>query len=62
MKKYMILLATLALFSCKKQDKWLDVKSNKADIVPVTLDDFQALMDNDAVMNANYPGFGPAGF
>jgi len=58
MKKYMILLATLALFSCKKQDKWLDVKSNKADIVPVTLDDFQALMDNDAVMNANYPGLG----
>jgi len=58
MKKLMIIVTVLALFSCKKQDKWLDVKSNKADITPVTLEDFQALLDNDDVMNANYPGLG----
>ncbi len=58
MKKLMIIVATLALFSCKKQDQWLNVKSNKADITPVTLEDFQALLDNDNVMNGNYPGLG----
>lgn len=54
----MMIMAVLVLFSCKKQDKWLDVKSNKADITPVTLEDFQALLDNDNVMNNNYPAFG----
>ena len=47
--------------SCGKQDEWLDVKSNKADIIPSTLKDFQALLDNSNVMNANYPGLGIIG-
>ena len=46
---------------CSKQDQWLDVKSNKADIIPSTLKDFQALLDNSNVMNANYPGLGIIG-
>ncbi|WP_199117789.1 RagB/SusD family nutrient uptake outer membrane protein [Pedobacter sp. ASV28] len=51
----------ICLVSCKKQDRWLDVKSNKADIVPTTLTDFQALLDNDLIMNDNYPGLGILG-
>lgn len=44
------------MHSCKKQDEWLDVKSNKADIIPSTLNDFQALLDNNTIMNSNYSG------
>lgn len=49
-----------ALFlSCKKS--WLDVKSNKADVVPSSIKDLQALMDNDAVMNSNTAQIGFVG-
>lgn len=49
------------LFSCKKQESWLDKKSTKSDIVPVTLADFKSLLNNDYVMNADYPGLGIIG-
>ncbi len=58
MKNIIGMLAILALFSCKKQDEWLNAKSNKADVTPQTLADYRALLDNDDVMNANYPGLG----
>jgi hypothetical protein len=48
----------LALFfSCKKQEHWLDKKSNKSDAVPTTLEDFQALLDNANAMNQTYPSY-----
>lgn len=53
MKKIIYTITALLFFTaCKKQDQWLDVKSNKADIIPTTLKDFQALMDNNNVLNA----------
>ena len=62
MKKYILILITAANFiACKKQDEWLDVKSNKADVVPTTLMDLQAILDNDIVMNNNYPALGNIG-
>src|SRR5665647_2382877 len=58
MHMLIVFMAVLGLFSCEKQDEWLDVKSNKADITPVTLEDFQSLLANDDVMNNNYPALG----
>jgi tetratricopeptide (TPR) repeat protein len=49
---YLIVIATVfSIFSCKKQDNWLNVKNNKSDVTPQTLQDFQAVLDNDAVFN-----------
>ncbi|HEV8083699.1 MAG TPA: RagB/SusD family nutrient uptake outer membrane protein [Chitinophagaceae bacterium] len=59
--KYLIIVSVLFFLSCKKQDAWLDKKSNKADVVPVTIADFQAILDNDEIMNADYPSLGLIG-
>ena len=40
-----------SLFSCKKQDEWLDIKSSKGNVTPSTLKNYQALMDYDVFMN-----------
>jgi hypothetical protein len=62
MKKYIVIvIASIFLISCKKQENWLDIKSNKTDIIPVTLDDFESLLNNDRVMNGYYPGLGIIG-
>ncbi|WP_345951204.1 RagB/SusD family nutrient uptake outer membrane protein [Mucilaginibacter sp. PAMB04274] len=37
--------------ACKKQDEYLDIKRNKTDVTPKTLEDFQAVLDNNQVMN-----------
>lgn len=47
---YLFLSAAL-LLSCEKEDKWLDIKAVKSDVVPETLADFQALLDNTSIMN-----------
>ncbi len=63
-KIYIIVLSVLLLVintSCKKQDDWLDKKNNKADFIPTTLKDFQALLDNSDVMNTFYPTIGLLG-
>lgn len=52
--------AALLMASCKKQDEWLDVKRNKSDVVPKTLKDFQALLDNNG-MYSNYISLGLLG-
>ncbi|WCT14427.1 RagB/SusD family nutrient uptake outer membrane protein [Mucilaginibacter jinjuensis] len=60
MKRYqtvILLLIGLAAFSCKKQ---LDVKSSSALEVPVTIADFQSLMDNNNVMTQIWPFAGIA--
>ena len=55
MKRNYILLGLLLLqmSSCKK---WLDVKSNIADVTPTTLEDYQALADNDRTNNGGSSG------
>lgn len=62
MKNYIIFfISVVFLISCKKQESWLDKKSNKSDIVPLTIDDFKSLLNNDNVLNADYPGIGIIG-
>src|SRR5574340_768192 len=62
MKNYIVFfISVVFLFSCKKQESWLDKKSNKSDIVPLTIDDFKSLLNNDNVLNADYPGIGIIG-
>ncbi len=60
--KLMLMLAypcLLCLVSCEKSD-WYDVKSNKSYVVPSTLDNFQAILDNYFI-NQNFPAFGEIG-
>ncbi|QEM03717.1 RagB/SusD family nutrient uptake outer membrane protein [Mucilaginibacter rubeus] len=45
------IMALICCFSCKKQDDWLNIKNNKSDVTPQTLQDFQAILDNDVVFN-----------
>ncbi|MBB5440080.1 hypothetical protein HDC92_003778 [Pedobacter sp. AK017] len=52
-KLFLILLLVVKLTSCKKQDEWLNKKSNKSDIIPTTIADFQTILNNDILMNAS---------
>ncbi|HVT83990.1 MAG TPA: RagB/SusD family nutrient uptake outer membrane protein [Chitinophagaceae bacterium] len=54
----MIIATVLLLASCKK---YLDEKSDKSLVVPATLQDVQALLDNYSTMNATYPYIGSQG-
>ncbi len=47
--------ATIILFACSCKKNILDVKSDKSLLVPTTLNDFQALLDNIITMNGT-PG------
>ena len=58
MKKILLFIFIVATAtSCNKHD-WLDVKSNKSDLVPKSFSDLQAILDNTEVMNFNYPELG----
>ena len=61
-KSFAIIIATITInISCKKQqDDFLNVKANNYDVTPKTLADFQALLDNDAIMNNSYSELGLA--
>jgi starch-binding outer membrane protein, SusD/RagB family len=50
MKVYHIFILCLGLFSCNKKE-FLDEKPRSDLFVPTTLEDFQALLDNDVAMN-----------
>lgn len=58
---YFIFIAVVFLFGCKKQNKWLDEKRQQSDIVPSTLTDYQAILDNTLSMNAVFPTIGQIG-
>lgn len=60
MKRYscLIIIISILFYSCRKEEEWFDVKSTKSDVVPATLKDFQALLDNSTLMNTNYPSLG----
>lgn len=47
----------LSLSSCQDTD-WLDIKRSKADVMPETLADFQAILDNHLVVNLTCPVLG----
>ena len=56
--RYLLLLLTFVLVSsCKK---YLDVKPDKALVVPETLEDCENILANFGVMNSNYPSDGEA--
>lgn len=58
MKKiFQCILIVITAISCNKHD-WLDVKSNKSDLIPKSLNDLQSILDNTDVMNFNYPELG----
>jgi hypothetical protein len=61
MKLINFMMLVVFFASCRKQTEWLDIKSSKADITPSTWGDFQALLDNDQVMNTGYPSLGVLG-
>src|SRR5690349_12637150 len=53
----LLLLSALLQLSCKKS--WLDAKSDTSLVVPSTLKDFQALLDNSSnTFNVDQPAFG----
>jgi starch-binding outer membrane protein, SusD/RagB family len=49
---YTIILSILLVVSCKKSS-YLDAKSDQALVVPESLSDFQAILDNNDYMNGN---------
>jgi starch-binding outer membrane protein, SusD/RagB family len=53
LKYYHLFILLILLVSCKKD--FLDAKSDKKLVVPSTLSDFQALLDNSDIMNSWMP-------
>ncbi|MBE9598012.1 RagB/SusD family nutrient uptake outer membrane protein [Pedobacter sp. MC2016-24] len=43
---------------CKKQNEWLELKNNKSSVVPETLADFQAILDNSNPFVDSYTTIG----
>lgn len=63
MKKYRIVFYSMVfilLIQCIGCKKYLDVKSDNSLVIPSTLNDLQALLDDASNMNYNTPGFGGA--
>jgi len=58
-KYYHLLLLLLLFISCKKD--FLEAKPDKKMVVPSTLQDFQALLDNTDIMNSWMPYLGEIG-
>lgn len=58
---WILALASMVIFSCKKQDKWLDVKRSVGDITPQTASDFQAILDYNTLINKHFTNIGLIG-
>jgi hypothetical protein len=54
-----ILIASVSFSSCKKD--WLDGKPNKSLVIPTTVADYQALLDNTDEINQNQPSLSMVG-
>lgn len=54
-------LVYFCVVSCQKQEAWLDNKSNKSDVIPSTISEYQALLDNEQIMNIGFPSIGIQG-
>lgn len=57
---HIILIGMVTAISCQKQNDWLDAKRQRSDIVPATLEDFQAILDNTN-MYSIFPMIGQIG-
>lgn len=61
MRKLLCILWTMSgailMASCDKQNAWLDVKSNKSDVILSTAKDYQAVLDGLTTFNLNQPNF-----
>ena len=56
------LLLSIITQSCNKQNEWLDIKPNKSDVTPSTIENYQALLDaSDGPLNSSTPGIGLVG-
>ncbi|AOM80996.1 hypothetical protein BFS30_24555 [Pedobacter steynii] len=58
---FLIMIGILFSGSCDLEDKWLDEKSKLSDVRPTTLEDFQAILDDDTWVNNKFPGIGLTG-
>lgn len=60
--RFYLFIAASALFqsSCN-EGEWLDISNNKALIIPSAPEDFQAILDNELIMNQSYPVIGQMG-
>lgn len=62
MKKIQVLKTLLFLLpvicACNKENEWLETKTDKALVVPTTLKDFQALLNNEDIINLRDPSIG----
>lgn len=61
MRKFLVILIVFSFWSCKKQNEWLDAKRQASDVVPTTLEDLQAILNNTILMNSSYPTIGLLG-
>jgi tetratricopeptide (TPR) repeat protein len=58
-KYFMFIAIVSVVFSCQKEDEFLDAKPNISLVVPSTLDDYQNLLYNEGVFNDQLsPGMG----
>lgn len=51
-------ILSIALFSCEKEDSFLDKKPIQSLTVPTTLQDFQEILNNESVFNSYSPSLG----
>lgn len=56
-KSFLALAVCCASLAACKKDSWYDIKSDKSLVIPASLKDFQALLDNN-LMSWNYPNMG----
>lgn len=54
-------LSLMCFITACKKDTWLDAKPNKALVVPTSIADYQALLDNTRTMNTQMPGLSMVG-
>ncbi|MCR8560426.1 RagB/SusD family nutrient uptake outer membrane protein [Mucilaginibacter sp. BJC16-A38] len=53
-----LIIAAVIMTGSLTCQKYLEARPDKKQVVPATLQDLQALLDNVAVMNRNYPNYG----
>ncbi|PSK90804.1 SusD-like starch-binding protein associating with outer membrane [Taibaiella chishuiensis] len=56
-----LIVLVMAVAGCKKQNDWLDAKSQNSFVVPETLKDYQALLENPITVHNAFSIFGLVG-
>src|ERR1700744_3401824 len=60
MRKYLYIIAVCLLATACTKDKWFNAKQTLTQVVPVRVNDFQAMLDN-VLMDWNSPYLGEVG-